>query len=183
MKSISKLLIVALLFGLVFAVAGVNAQTVKDRFNGILVDHDADINGDLDVDGTANLDVVDIDGAVDMASTLDVAGDTTLAGDVIYTPQAATVAAGFSLAPTAQYVVMTSAAAVTSSTTVGIITSTATTGQLIILRNGNASDVIIFDGTGGTVECKANVALGASDTLTLIFNGAAWNCVSSYDNS
>lgn len=118
-------------------------------------------------------------------TVLDVqSGNTaTFAGELIYGPQAETVAAGWSVTPTSPYVVMTSSAEVTSSTSTGIVTTTATAGQVVILRNGNASDVINVDGTGGTIECKADVAMGAGDTLTLIFNGTDWNCISSYDNS
>jgi hypothetical protein len=54
---------------------------------------------------------------------------------------------------------------------------------LLIIRNGNAADAITIDGTGGTVECKANVALGAGDIVTLIFDGTDWRCQSVYDNS
>lgn len=110
-------------------------------------------------------------------STLDMGGALVLA------QQSETVTAGWSLTPTSPYVVLSSSAAVTSSTSTGIVTTTATAGQLLILRNGNASNAIVVDGTGGTVECKANVSLGAGDTLTLVFNGTDWNCVSSYDNS
>lgn len=111
-------------------------------------------------------------------STLD------MGGALVLSQQSETVTAGFSLTPTSPYVVLSSSAVVTSSTATGIVTTTATAGQVVILRNGNASNAIVIDGTGGTVECKANVSLGAGDTLTLIYNGAGdWNCVSSYDNS
>jgi hypothetical protein len=72
MNNIYKFLIVALLMVFSFGVANVDAQTIKERFDGILVDHDADINGDLDVDGTAYLDTVDID------------GDLTIGADGLY---------------------------------------------------------------------------------------------------
>ena len=177
MKNFYKILAVALLIGFAFGVSNVDAQSIKDRFNGIFVEHDADINGDLDVDGTSNLDIVDIDGAADFGAAI------TLNYGLILAPQSETVTATFELVPTSSYIVMTSSAAFTSSATSPITTTGATTGQLLILRNGNASDALIIDGTGGTVECKANVSLGASDTLSLIYNGAEWNCLSGYDNS
>jgi hypothetical protein len=113
------------------------------------------------------------------------AGLAVFSGGINCTPQTATVAAGFVLTPTSCIISMTSSGEVTSSTTTGIITTTATSGDIVVLANNNAADVLNIDGTGGTIECKANVALGASDTLTLWYNGtdAKWNCLSSYDNS
>jgi len=72
--------------------------------------------------------------------------------------------------------------AVTTSTTTAIADGSET-GDALILRNANATNVITIDGVGSNVACKANVALGAGDTLTLIWNGADWNCLASYDNS
>lgn len=122
---------------------------------------------------------------LESGSTLDIqAGNSmTVAGDWILAQQSETVTGSFSITPESPYIVLSSSLAITSSTTAPITTTGMTAGQMVILRNGNASDAIIIDGTGGTVECKANVTLGASDTLTLIFNGTDWNCVSSYDNS
>jgi len=203
MKNFYKILLFTLLVAIVVGVVGLNvgvssidAQTNKDRHNGVIVDHDADINGDLDVDGTTNLDVTDIDGAVDMATTATVGtgltvtsggvtvtagGLTVTAGGLTLGQQSETVTATFVITPTAPYIVITSDAAYTSDTTTPIVAGT--TGQVITIRNGNASDDLTIDGTGGTVECKGDVALGASDTLTLIYNGSDWNCLAGYDNS
>jgi len=92
------------------------------------------------------------------------------------------VTAGSTITPTGTYQVITSTAAVTTSTTTAIANG-GETGDLLILRNANASNAITIDGTGGNVECKSDVALGAGDTLLLIWNGSDWNCLSSYDNS
>jgi len=120
---------------------------------------------------------------VTFSGTVTQSGSVVMSGLPYFPPQSEVVAAGFTITPTSRVVVLTSAAAVTSSATLAIITSTINAGTPLILRNGNASDVITIDGTGGTIECKANVALGASDTLTLVYNGLVWNCLSSYDNS
>lgn len=133
--------------------------------------------------GTTNFDSVTLSGNLRVGGTANVTGKTTLTGGLVLAQQSETVTATFVITPTSPYIVMTSGAAYTSSTTTPIITTTATAGQVLILRNGNASDALVIDGTGGTVECKANVSLGASDTLTLIFNGSVWNCVAGYDNS
>jgi len=121
-------------------------------------------------------------------------GDLTVtAGDLIMTaggvnlaPQGELLTDGQSISSTTVGLIsLTSSAEVTTSATVGIITTTATSGDVLILANNNAADVINVDGTGGSIECKANVALGASDTLTLWYNGtdSVWNCIASYDNS
>lgn len=121
--------------------------------------------------------------SVTLSQHLVVGGKSTMTGGLIFPVQSSTVITDFSITPTRSYIVLSSAAAYTSSTTVPVVTTTATTGQVIFLHNGNASDVLVIDGTGGTVECKANISLGASDTLTLIFNGSVWNCLAGYDNS
>lgn len=111
------------------------------------------------------------------------AGALTASGGLRLTAQTETVTGSWTITPTASYIVLTSTLEVTSSTTAAITTTAAVAGDIVVLRNGNASDAINIDGTGGTIECKADVALGASDTLTLIFNGTEWNCIATYDNS
>lgn len=112
-------------------------------------------------------------------------GLTTLSGGLNFTPQTEVVTTAFVITPTSGIVSLSSTIEVTSSATTGIITTTATNGDVIILANNNASDRIWIDGVGGTVECKADVILGASDTLTLWYNEAdlVWNCLSNFDNS
>lgn len=110
-------------------------------------------------------------------------GDLNLADWMTIEVQTAiSVTAGAIITPTGTYQPLTSAAAVTTSTSAAIQNGT-TDGQLLILRNDNAADTITIDGTGGNVECKADVVLGAEDTLTLIWNSADWVCLSGYDNS
>jgi len=92
------------------------------------------------------------------------------------------VTAGSTIIPTGTYQPLTSATSVTVSTTIPITAGTFT-GQLLILVNENATNTITIDGTGGTVECKADVVLGAQDTLMLLWNGADWICLAGYDNS
>ncbi len=111
-------------------------------------------------------------------STLDVQGDLQLTP-----PTITAVAASFTIVPASAYMVITSTAEVTSSATAAITTTSIGTGETVIIRNGNASNVINIDGTGGTVECKANIALGASDVVALIYNGTDWNCLYVRDNS
>lgn len=89
---------------------------------------------------------------------------------------------GDTITPTGTYQVITSSIACTTSTSTAIANG-GETGDVLILRNGNAANAIVVDGTGANVECKANVSLGASDALMLIWNGSDWNCVSNYDNS
>ncbi len=58
-----------------------------------------------------------------------------------------------------------------------------TNGKLLLLTNVNATQVITIDGTGTTVECKADIVMGPEDMLSLLWNGDDWNCISFYDNS
>lgn len=155
---------------------GVNEMVVT----AITVRNDANVKGSLNVDGALS-----VDGATALSGG--VVGDVTgnvLADDwlSISAQTAISVTAGAIITPTGTYQPLTSAAPVTTSTTTAVANG-AVTGRLLILRNANAADAITIDGTGGNVECKANVALGAGDTLTLIWNGTDWNCISSYDNS
>jgi hypothetical protein len=91
-----------------------------------------------------------------------------------------TIGAGETIDPVATYHPITSSGNVSTSGD-GIAVGTFT-GQLLILVN-EGSDNITVDGTGGNVECKANVVLDDDDTLTLMWNGADWICLSNYDNS
>ena len=123
-----------------------------------------------------------ITGLATVGETLDVTGDFTIADGMNVTAVTAiSLTAGAIITPTGMYQPLTSAAAVTCDTTTCIAAGTA--GDLLLLENRNAADAITIDGTGGTVECKANVALGAGDTLLLIFDGTDWQCISGYDNS
>lgn len=112
-------------------------------------------------------------------------GGLTASGDFVLGTQSETVTATFTITPTAPLILISSNAAYTSSTTTAIATTGMTDGQVIVIRNDNASNVLTIDGTGGTVECKADIVLGADDTVTLIYNSgdSEWNCQSSYDNS
>lgn len=92
------------------------------------------------------------------------------------------VSAGSTIVATGSFQPISSASAVTCDTTTCIQNGTQD-GQLLILQNVNASDTITIDGTGGNVECKADVVLGSYDTLTLVWNGSDWYCLFYYDNS
>ncbi len=156
--------------------AGVNELVVT----ALTVRNDATVNGDLDIGGATT-----VDGALTVAGAVagDITGDITIDDWLDITAQTAiSVTAGAIITPTGSYQPLTSGGAVTTSTTTPIAAGTVV-GRVVILRNANASDAITIDGTGGTVECKANVVMGAGDTLTLFWTGAKWNCLSSYDNS
>lgn len=94
------------------------------------------------------------------------------------------VVLGIPITPTGLYQPIESAVQVTG----GLVSSIAapddnTIGKRLVVHNINASQVITIDGTGATVECKADVVLGAQDTLELLWNGTDWICLSGYDNS
>lgn len=115
---------------------------------------------------------------------LTLAAGLTVGGVMVLPQQTEEITAGFTITPTATYVVLISDGAYTSDTSVPLATTGMITGQLVIIRNGNASDALTIDGTGGTVECKTDRVLGASDIQSLIFNGSEWNCIAAVaDNS
>lgn len=144
------------------------------RFRSIQVDHDANVDGAITGAVTGDL-TGDLTG--------DVTGDLTNSTFLNLTAQTAiSVTAAGTITPTGTYQPLTSGSAVTTSTSAAV-SDGSVTGALLLLENQNAADVIIVDGTGGNVECKADVALGAGDTLLLIWNGTDWYCLSGYDNS
>ena len=111
-----------------------------------------------------------------------VEGTLEAAGDVILTAQATfSVVQGLPITPTGTYMPLTSSPI--SPNTASEIAAATTIGELLTLHNINATRPITVDGTGGLVECKADVALFPQDTLMLLWNGTDWVCLSNYDNS
>lgn len=134
---------------------------------------------------------------VDNSGNTIITGTTTAVGNATFSAVVAvgtwlnltpgtsiTLTGDATITPNGTYQPLTSASAVTCSTTTCVADGTRD-GDLLIILNDNASDEITIDGTGGNVECKANVVLGAGDTLTLIWNDgdSNWYCLSTYDNS
>lgn len=110
------------------------------------------------------------------------AADVT-AGDWLHLTASATVAVGAAatITPLGSYQPITSTTGVTTSTSTAIADGSAA-GDVLILRNANASDTITVDGAGGNVECGGNIVLGANDALTLLWNGSDWSCLALRDN-
>lgn len=99
-------------------------------------------------------------------------------------PQSAAVTTSFVITPTRSNVILSSTGAATSSTTTPVITTSARAGDVLIIRNANASNALVIDGTGGTVECGGNVTLGAQDSLALLYDASSqvWRCWAVRDN-
>ena len=112
-------------------------------------------------------------------------GTTEMAADLIMGAQTAiSVVQGVPITPTGWYQPIQSSGAPLAATASAIAAPTGdVNGTRLLLYNINSSQVITIDGTGTTVECKADVVLGATDTLELFWNGDDWKCISSYDNS
>lgn len=112
-------------------------------------------------------------------------GAIELGGDVFLSPQTTfVVVMGVPITPTGYYQPMTTSVPGAGGLVSPIAAPTDdTTGKRLLLHNIDASDVITIDGTGTTVECKADIILDAQDTLSLIWNGDDWICISNYDNS
>lgn len=160
---------IALVFGVSYPVPPapeVYTPRGTTHFSGLNVTGNTDLDGTLNVDGSATFV-----GLADVGTYVNLSAQTAIS-----------VTADAIITPTGTYQVLESAGAVTCNTTTCIWDGTRV-GDLLILRNSNAANAITIDGTGANVECKANVALGAGDTLILIWNGSDWNCLSGYDNS
>ena len=138
--------------------AGETAYTNLYSTNAV-ISNDLTVNDDLSVLG---------DFYVDKFAVLDAA-------------TAISVTAGATITPLQSYQPLQSGGVVTTSTSTAVANG-ATTGQLLILVNTNASDAITIDGAGGNVECGGDKALGKNDALTLVWNGADWVCVMYQNN-
>ena len=110
-------------------------------------------------------------------------GDVTAGGWITISAQTAfSVVNALPITPTGTYMPLTSATAVTCSTTTCIADGTPA-GQLLLLENQNASSIIGIDATGANVECGAtDVTLGPTDMLLLVWNATDWICLSNRDN-
>jgi hypothetical protein len=85
MRTILKTLPLLLLLAVIF-IANVDAQTIKSRFDGILVDHDAIIGGDLTLDGVTLTPFVVGEDAITTTTTIAHTLGTTPTA-VLITPQ------------------------------------------------------------------------------------------------
>jgi hypothetical protein len=170
---------------------GDDLYTVGDAYAGgtlgvtgiVTTSADATVGDDLYVAGDAYAGgTLGVTGAVTTSAAVDI-GTNLVVGDwaSITAQETIVLGDGETITPTGSYQPITSTVAVTTATDVAIAPGTA--GQVLVLVNGNAADIITIDGTGGGVECKADVALGAKDTLTLLSDGTDWICLSGYDNS
>lgn len=156
----------------------------------LTITDDVDISGNLtSVTGAITItDSLNVTGTVDFDSTLNVDGATTLTTTTLtkhLTMTAQTVFSvvmGIPITPTGLYQPLESAVYVTAGGTADIAAGSGNGGLLTFL-NINASQAITIDGTGGNVECKADVVLDAGDTLMLLWDGTNWRCLSGYDNS
>ena len=112
-------------------------------------------------------------------------GDMELGGDRYMTPQTTfVVVMSLPITPTGYYQPMTTSQPAVHNLVSPVAAPTDDTiGKLLLLHNIDSTDVITIDGTGTTVECKADIVLGVQDTLTLLWNGDDWICTSTFDNS
>lgn len=165
-----------------------DGSTAPSGFAGGSTGFDAlDLTGNVTT--TGNVTAADVTTTDDLAVTDDavITDDLTaadvFAGDWLHLTASTsiTATAGGTITPTGTYQPLTSATPVTTSTSTALANGAAA-GDLLVLRNGNASDVITIDGAGGNVECGGNVALGANDVLTLFWNGSDWTCLALRDN-
>lgn len=163
-------------------VVSIGAQAVRERIS-------IDSRDDVYLFNGADLYMYSDDHSTQKFHADGATGNLATAGNVttgnflsIGAQTAISVTAGATITPTGTFQPLESSGAVTTSTSEAVADGSSV-GDLLILMNTNASDIITIDGTGGNVECKADVALGAGDTLFLIWEGDDWYCLSGYDNS
>lgn len=123
-------------------------------------------------------------------TTANIAGNTTVGGSItaggavnvgtllrMAPATTAVLTADAMLTPIGSYQPISSAAAVGTSL---IATTTRTAGELLYVVNVGAQTVTFTD--TGSLKLGGNAALGAGDTLLLVFDGAAWNQAGKADN-
>jgi len=118
-------------------------------------------------------------------TTLGEAVDTVLdlSEFLAFTAQTAiSITEGATITPTGTYQPLTSAAAVTTSTSCAVYSGTVK-GQILVLTNENASDAIIID-DGANTALGGNKTLtgGQGDALYLMWDETDWFCIGYNDN-
>lgn len=189
------LVVILLLLAMVATVAGQSGRTSISWavIRRLTVTNQADFLAGVNMNNyvISNIGAAGTDfsstGSLTLANDLTVTDDLTAAdvyaGDWLHLTASTTVVvgSGATITPLGSYQPITSTAGVTTSTSTAIADGSAA-GDILILRNANASDAITVDGAGGNVECGGNVALGANDVLTLLWNGSDWSCLALRDN-
>lgn len=90
------------------------------------------------------------------------------------------VSAGFSLQPYSEYLVVSSSASRTSSTTMAITNGTYV-GQRILIEGTDNTNTIIIKDTANT-QLAGDATLGIYDTLLVVWNGIYWIEISRSNN-
>jgi len=122
----------------------------------------------------------------DNGETLDNGTDTAwVIGGFIAAEEATVIdlGAGGTITPTASYQPITNSTegSITTDTTTAIADGVVA-GQILILCNEDAQDIVIDDGANTLLGGNVTLTGGAMDTLTLLWNGADWIGISMSDN-
>lgn len=182
--------IVAVVLILALAV-GVNAQAVATNFtwvvtklltvtdtatftSGVNVAGTFTASGGIDAAGTT-VDSLIVSGNGDVTGNFEVT-DHLLTQAELYMipPDALTVTDGGTITPTAAVMELTAAGAV------GAELIAAGDGQLLILINTSANNIVISD--TATIESTGDITLGQYDTLTLMGVGVKWYQLAASNN-
>ena len=170
-KALAMPLAVALVLSVLFYGA-VDAQGIKQTFGWIIA-------RTLTVNTTSTLTGNVTTGAdVSVGDDLAVVDDTTFTGNIIGAPATVQVIAQDTVINADNSYQPISSTAATS--TANIVTDTSTAGQWITLVNVGSQTITLTD--TGTLKLSANLALGASDSVRLIFDGTNWVQVSTSNN-
>jgi len=161
-----------------------------------------ELSGELEVQSAGEVEflsggILDVQAGATFAPTL--SGDITFVnggtlGEAVdtvldlseflaFTEQTAiSVTSGGTITPTGTYQPLTSGAFITTSTSTAIADG-AVNGQILILTNENASDMItIDDGANTKLGGDKQLNGGEGDTLYLMWDSADWLCIGYNDN-
>ncbi|MFH1719076.1 MAG: hypothetical protein ABIF19_17110 [Planctomycetota bacterium] len=113
---------------------------------------------------------------------LRVTNEFRVSGIAAFTPTTEVLATTFTIpATTASALWLSSATTVTSDTT-DAIADGRLDGQILLLKNINASDSIVIKNSANTDLGSGDVTLGATDQIMLVWDGTLWSKLFVADN-
>jgi len=91
--------------------------------------------------------------------------------------------AGFTLTPGASYQPVTNSTggSITSDTSTAIVDG-AVPGVILIIVNEDAQDIVLKDAANTQLGGDITLTGGADDSITLLWDGTDWTCLSVHDN-
>lgn len=165
----------ALMVASILTVGLFGAVQARDFFSWVItsrltVQNATELRGTVTVGGAMDIAEVNVTGGA--------TADTLTTGELALTPGAAiSVTTNGAITPTASLQALESAGTVA---TAGLVTVTATAGDLLTLWNTTDTAITISD--TAPLLLAGNAVLGQYDTLQLFFDGTSWIELSRSDN-